>query len=153
MGVSAPSIIKQDRVNLLNASYAAADTMAQESQRKFSNDRPLVVADLQEIVDIAPQQPIAHPKVGQVLSAQLRDRFTQLGYIVTDETRATGSRFGEVSGTYELKDSRMTVHLRMVDHQTGRIVATHSYSLPITYDIRKYMTRSANSLPLMPPIL
>src|SRR4051812_6367447 len=113
MGVATPGIIKQDRVNLLNSSYAAADTLSQQSQKKFSNDIPLIVSDLQEIIDMSPKKPRSNPKVGQVLSGRLRERFVQLGYTVVDAGRYSGgTNSGEVSGTYELKDSRMNVALQ-----------------------------------------
>lgn len=154
MGVATPGIIKAKRVNLLNASYAAAETLSQQSQKKFEIEMPLIVSDLQEIIDLTPQRPKSNPKVGKVLSAQMRERFIQLGYTVVDENAYRGgNNFGDVSGTYELKDGTMTVLLTMKNHKTGRIAATYNYSLPITYDIKKYMTQDANSLPLMPPIL
>lgn len=152
MGVAAPGIIKQDRVNLLNASYAAADTLSQQSKKTFSFDTPLHVSTLTEMVDMSVEHPKANPKVGQVLADQLRERFVQLGYTVP-EGNYHGGGTGEVSGTYDIKDGTMTVHLTMTNHATREIVGVYDYALPVTYDIKKYMTRDANSMPVLPPIL
>lgn len=152
IGVATPMVVQQKRVNLLNSSYAAADILAQQSSRRFPLEVPLVVSDLQENIDMTQEPVIAHPKVGKVLSEQMRMRFTQLGYTLADENRVQGKNHGDVSGTYEIRDGTMAVSLRMVDRRNGRLVGTYDYSLPVTYDIKKYMTRSANSLPPLPPL-
>lgn len=154
IGAATPGIIKAKRVNLLNASYAAAETLAQQSQKRLERDIPLIVLDLQEIPDTSKEPLIVNPKVGTVISSQMRERFIQLGYTVQDSGAYAGGRnYGEVSGTYELKNGTMTVQLKMIDLRNGRIVGSYNYSLPITYDIKKYMTQDAHSLPLMPPLL
>ncbi|PZQ46744.1 MAG: hypothetical protein DI551_04645 [Micavibrio aeruginosavorus] len=143
-------IAQQKQVNLTNASYAAAETLGQQAGKRFRHERPLMVEDLQEIIDMNQKKPIANPKVGRVLSAQMRSRFKQLGYNVVDMTpyRGEGSDPGaEVSGTYELINSRMNVFLKMADKRTGEVITIYEYSLPITYDIKKYMTGNANMLP------
>lgn len=148
LGAATPSIIKQKRVNLLNASYAAADTLVQQSGKRFPPGNSLVVADLQEIIDMSEEKPTANPKVGRVLSSQYRERFVQLGYGVPDDGGAA-----ELTGTYEFISDRMNVALSLRDAKSGRIITTYTYSLPMTYDIKKYMTRNANSLPAFPPLL
>lgn len=154
MGAAAPGIIKQKRVNLLNASYAAVEILVQKSGKDISTLTPVAVDDLTEMVDMDAQHPKANPKVGRVLSSQMRERFVQLGYTVLDQTTyKPSSSYAQVSGSYRIKDGTMDVLLNMVDKTSGKIVATHSYSLPVTYDIKKYMTQDANSLPALPPLL
>lgn len=148
VGVATPMIIQQKHVNLTNASYAAADSISQQAGNRFSKERPLIVDDLQEIIDMNKTKPIASPKVGQVISAQMRDRFTQLGYKVVGEgVRTTGGAPGEVSGTYEFVSGTMIVALKLTDRGTGEVITLYNYSLPVTYDIKKYMPSNANMLP------
>jgi hypothetical protein len=165
LGVATPMVIQQKHVNLTNASYAAADSISQQAGKRFAKERPLYVSDLQEIfhknqphppganaedlIDRAlTGEPKPSPKVGQVLSAQMRDRFIQLGYkVVTSTAAQTGGALGLVSGTYEFVSGTMIVSLKLKDQGTGEIVTLYNYSLPMTYDIRKYMTGGENVLP------
>ena len=165
VGVATPMVIQQKHVNLTNASYAASDSISQQAGKRFSRERPLYVADLQEIFHKdQPHPPGANaedvinsalsgkprpsPKVGQVISQQMRDRFIQLGYkVVTSAAGHTGGATGLVSGTYEFVSGTMIVALKMTDQSTGEIITLYNYSLPMTYDIRKYMTGGENVLP------
>lgn len=149
IGVATPMVVQQKHVNLANASYAAADTLAQQTEKRFTKERPLVVEDLQEIIDMNQKKIITNPKVGRVLSEQMRTRFVQLGYNVVDagSYHGTAASMGVVSGTYEFVHSTMNVSLRMTDKKTGRIISVYDYSLPVTYEIKKYMTGNANMLP------
>ena len=147
-GVATPMIIQQKHVNLTNASYAAADTISQQAGKRFSKDRPLVVSDLREIPATGQTKPVPSPKVGQVISSQMRDRFTQLGYKVVDSpANQVGGAAGQVGGTYEFVHGTMVVSLKMLDAGTGETITLHNYSLPMTYDIKKYMAGNANMLP------
>ncbi len=147
LGVATPGLIQQKHVNLVNASYAAADTLSTQAGKKFSKSRPLIVSDLQEILDMNQKKVIANPKVGRVLSSQMRDRFMQLGYNVVDSASYGGGNSGEVSGTYEFISGTMYVSLRMTDRSSGKVITLHNYSLPVTYEIKKYMASNANMLP------
>ena len=154
MGVAAPGILKQEKVNVVNASYAAADTISQQAGKQVLKETPMVVSDLQEIIDMNARTVTAHPKIGRVLAQQMRDRFIQLGYNVVDGAAYRNSaKASELSGTYEIVNSRMNVSLALRDSNNGRIITTYHYSLPVTYDIKKYMTRDANSLPPLPPLI
>jgi hypothetical protein len=164
-GVATPMVLQQKKVNLVNASWAAADTLSQQSGKRFNRERPLVVSDLQEIfrkgqphppapnvedfIDRATMgEPKPSPRVGQVISGQMRDRFVQLGYKVVDSSaHQVGGAAGEVRGTYEFVSGTMNVSLKMLDKGTGEIIALYNYSLPMTYDIKKYMTGNENVLP------
>jgi len=148
-GVVTPMIIQQKHVNLLNASYAAADSLSMQSAKTFSKNRPLYISNLQEILDKNQNVEIANPKIGPVLAGQMRTRFLQLGHNVADMQGYAGgtSNAGEVTGTYEIANSTMNVVLRLTDRTSGRVLSTYTYSLPVTYDIKKYMTGNANMLP------
>ena len=148
VGVATPMVIQQKKVNLTNASYAAADTLSQQAGKRFLPGRNLVVEDLQEIIDMNQKKPIANPKVGKVISSQMRDRFTQLGYTVANSSVYQGGGTpGVVSGTYEILNGTMSVALKLVDANTGGIITTYNYTLPVTYDIKKYMSGNAGVLP------
>ena len=153
MGVAAPGILAQKRVNLTNSSYAAAEILAQRAGKRLLQETPMIVSDLQEIPDTRQKTVITSPKVGQVIGGQIRERFFQLGYNVVDTMQASGG-YNEVSGTYEIKDGTMQVKLYLHERgHRGTLLSSNSYTLPITYDISKYMTRSANSLPAMEPLI
>ena len=147
-GVATPMIIQQKHVNLTNASYAAADSISQQAGKRFPPGRPLVVENLQEIIDMNQKKPVANPKVGIVISEQMRDRFTQLGYNVAQSpVYQGGGAPGVVSGTYEFVSDTMHVALRLTNSDTGQVITIYNYSLPMTYDIKKYMSGNAGMLP------
>lgn len=153
MGVATPGIIAQKRVNLINSSYAAAEILAQRAGKRLLQETPLLVSDLQEIPDTRQKTVTTSPKVGQVIGGQIRERFSQLGYNVVDTMHANGG-YNEVSGTYEIKDGTMQVKLYLHERgQRAQLLSSNSYALPVTYDISKYMTRNANSLPAMEPLI
>lgn len=153
MGVATPGIIAQKRVNLLNSSYAAAEILAQRAGKQLTMDIPVVVSDLSEIVDRSGKTRIENPKLGRVIGGQVRDRLFQLGYNIVDSVVDSSRGYAEVSGSYEIREGTMFVTLRLHDHRSGRLISDYNYSLPVTYDIKKYMTSNANSMPAMPPLI
>lgn len=147
-GVATPMVIQQKHVNLPNSSYAAAESLAQQAGKQLPKARPLIVANLQEIIHTNQKKPVASPKVGIVISEQMRDRLTQLGYnVVQSPVYQGGAAPMEITGTYEFVSGVMNVALRLSDRETGRVVTLYNYALPMTYDIRKYMPGNANTLP------
>lgn len=145
VGVATPMVIQQKRVNLLNTSYAAADVLAQQTGKKMPKSMPLMVSDLQEIIDLNEKGAKPSPKLGQVISQQLETRFAQLGYKIVDAPPAYVSARqpgAELIGTYEIVKSgfngTLNVSLKVRDNSQGRIIGLYDYSLPNTYDIRKY---------------
>lgn len=154
--VAAPKILDQEKVNLLNSSFAAIDVLMQQAQKKVRPEDIIIVADPVEERD--PEKlktSLMNPRIGEVLGIQYYNRLTQLGY-----TRAKRSNVrpgaGQVflEGAYQIKTNdfgagQMSVTLHLIDAQ-GNIVGRHDYSLPMTYDIKKYMTRGENTPPAMP---
>jgi hypothetical protein len=153
-GVAAPMVIQQKEVNLANSSYAAADTLSVQADGwRFDKNAPLLVPDLTETVPEG-QGPGRNPKLGQVIAGQIRTRLTDLGYNIIDMERYAGGGTpgGEVSGVYEITSSgfasrRMNVSLTFRDSRSGRAIGSYQYSLPVTYDIRKYMANGELAVP------
>lgn len=154
-GVAAPSVLKQEKVNVTNASHAAADILAQQSSKKFDRqENLLVVSDLQEIVDTSQKEIVENPQVGKLIAGQMRTRFLELGYNIFENVNTQGSKSTAlVTGTYSIRGNKMQVYVRMTNQRTGEVIGIHEYSLPITYDIKKYMTRDKNGVPPMPHII
>lgn len=146
LGVATPMAIQQKRVNLTNSSYAAADVLAQQTGKKMPKSMPLMVSELQQIIDINEKGAKPSPKLGRVITEQIQTRFAQLGYNVVDAPPAFVSARqpgAEVIGTYEIVKSgfngTLNVSLKVRDNGRGKIIGLYDYSLPATYDIRKYM--------------
>ncbi len=154
-GVAAPSILKQEKVNVANASHAAADILAQQSQKRFDRqENLLIVSDLEEDIDMDAKEVRANPRVGKLIAGQMRTRFLQLGYNIFENVHTQGSKnTGLVTGTYSIRGTKMQVYVRMTNRRTGEVLAIHEYSLPVTYDIKKYMTSDENGLPPMPHLI
>lgn len=154
-GIAAPSILKQEKVNVTNASHAAADILSQQSQKRFERqENLLIVSDLEEDVDLNQKEVLAHPQVGKVIAGQMRTRFLELGYNIFENTHTQGSKNpAVVTGTYSIRGNKMQVYLRMTNRRTGEVLGVHEYSLPVTYDIKKYMTRDKNNLPPIPHLI
>jgi len=145
IGVATPMVIQQKRVNLLNTSYAAADVLAQQTGKKMPKSMPLMVSDFQEIIDLNQKGTKPSPKLGAVLREQIETRFAQLGYNIVDAPPAYVSARqpgAEVIGTYEIVKSgfngTVNISLKVRDNTKGKIIGLYDYSLPMTYDLRKY---------------
>lgn len=154
IGASAPSILKQEKVNLANASHASADILAHQSQKRFDReDNLLIVSDLVEDLDFS-KNSLANPEIGKVIAGQMRTRFLTLGYNIFESTRTQGSKNpASVTGTYNIRGKRLNVYVRMTNTRTGEVLGVHEYSLPLSYDIKKYMARDKTTLPPIPHII
>lgn len=160
IGIAAPMVIKQKHVNLVNASYAAADILSQQAGKRFPRDQVMMVSDLREIINNSRERMVTNPKVGRVVSRQLRERFVQLGYNVVDaDSYSGGMPRGEVTGTYEILDGTISISLKLVDRNTEQVITTYAYSLPVTYEIKKYMSPQQKffepfpNMPALPPLI
>ena len=154
-GVAAPSILKQEKVNLANATHASADILAQQSQKLFDRQNNLlIVSDLEEDVDLSQKPVVENPQIGKVIAGQMRTRFIKLGYNIFENSHTQGSKNpAVVTGIYAIRGNRINVYVRMTNQKTGEILGIHEYSLPMTYDIKKYMTRGEDDFPLIPHII
>jgi hypothetical protein len=148
LGVAAsPLFVKTQHVNLLNASYAAADVLATQTKQKFDKNRTLSILPFTEIVD-ENRKPVVlrNPKLGAVMMDQLQARFVQLGYRIVDGTGTAPS--GILTGVYEVIGNDLAVRLRLKDAKTGELYGMYDYWMPVTSDIRRYMDERGGGIPL-----
>jgi hypothetical protein len=145
IGVAAPGILKQERVNVTNSSYAAADMLIQQSGNRLKKTMPVMVSEYQELIDLNQEDAKLSPKLGALLREQLETRFAQLGYNIVDPAPAYSSarQSGvEVLGTYKIVktgfNGSLHVNLKLRDNNQGRIISLYEYSLPMTYDLRRH---------------
>lgn len=155
-GVAAPKMLQQEKVNLLNSSYAAMDILVQQSQGYYSVGTPLIVSDPVEMKDPERKQTLENRRIGEVLSTQYVGRLTQLGYNAKRGSADVPNGHGHIEGVFQIKDGDFTlgkvwISLRMLDAK-GKVIARHDYSLPLTYDVKRYMARGKDQMPPMPPL-
>jgi len=135
-----PLFVKTNHVNLLNASYAAADVLAVQTKQTLLKSTPLVVHDFEEIkhtqksLDGKKEVVIRNTKLGLVMHDQIRSRFQQLGYNITDANARAA-----ITGIYEVIGNDLAVRLRVKEVSTGKQLGQYDYWMPITSDLRKYM--------------
>ena len=144
---AAPMMVKTKHVNLLHASYAAADVLSTQTKQRFDRARPLAIMPFTEIVD-ENRKPVVlrNPKLGAVMTDQVRTRFVQLGYRVVEETGSAPS--GIVTGVYEIIGNDLAVRLRLKDAKTGELYGMYDYWMPVTSDIWRYMDERGGGIPL-----
>jgi len=165
IGVATPIFVQKRHVNVMNASYAAVDTITQQTAQRMGRDRPIIVHQFEEIVPepdqtgpIPAHKSVANPNLGQVLTAQMRTRFSQLGYnVVLDKTALAESQNNnpvDYYGTYELygfnlfgSNGTLKVATRLVDRNSQRIIGVYDYSLPVTDEVRAYMADGNTIMP------
>lgn len=156
IGTTAAKLLDQERVNVLNNSYAVADILSEQSKSHITKHDRLSVRDLQEITienrkDLfgEPVKTQQYPALGKTLSEQMRVRFVQLGHNVVDASPLGHQRRdgAEVSGTYHIVDKKLFVTLRMRDLKNEKLITVHEYNLPVTYDLKRVMTPDREVLP------
>ena len=144
VGIAAsPLFIKGETVNLLNASYAAADSLSVQTQKKLPANSTLTIMPFEEIVHKSGEKVLTNPRLGALMADQIRSRFIQLGYQVTEE----GGK-GQVTGLYEVIGRDLAIRLRMKNTGTGNLYGQYDYWLPITSDIRRHMNPNSGGVPI-----
>jgi hypothetical protein len=158
-GVATPIVWQKKHVNFTNANFAAADTLVYNSANRLKKNRPLVVHDLHEIMpvkdptSIYPQTELyKNPRLGKIITEQLRTRMIQLGYNVMDGYAGGTGQAAELNGVYEvtgdaLSAGKLNISLRLTDKKTGRLLGIHDYSLPVTSEIKDYMAQGNLVMP------
>lgn len=164
-GILANGAFSGDRphLNLTEASYRAADMLAQQSQAFVTRDTTLTLGPIADI-----RNPSMVTPLGRTLGNQVAARFVQLGYHVSgasyDEMNggvppgmtpgvlnppsggAYGGGYGgtgqqaaqaTLTGQYAVADSDVLVNLRLIDVAQGRVLAAYDYSLPLSRDIKE----------------
>lgn len=140
MDPSAYNIFQQEKVNLTEKSYAAADYIDQQARNFVSKTSliravPLEDADEPRLTsDFAKQVP---EQVG-IRLGQLGYRLDLSGVLVTENTDylRPGMGAGEqprfiLGGTYARRRTDVDVSLRIMDAQSQRVVAVFDYSMPM----------------------
>lgn len=156
-GVSAATGIRPKHVNVLNASYAAADTLSVRTQQTFRRDRILVIRNFEEVThkyidsmdEKKTERTVAFPYLGLALTNQIRERFQQLGYKVVNQPPYGAADYGEVYGVYEVINRDLNVSLRFYDRKDGTLLSLYDYTLPVTAEVRRYMPNDPAPLPAL----
>ena len=145
LGGSSP---QQQQQNIAQTNYAAADMLIQQSKSLVTADTPVQIGTLTDM-----DQPTENTAFGRVVTGQIGARFVQLGYNVSSGDSMTmdnggmgggGAVSGPVSiaGQYALAKKTILVNLRLLDTQSGRVLAAYDYSLPLNSDTRE-LTKTA----------
>ena len=156
LGSAASMGIRPKHVNVVNASYAAADTLSVRTQQTFRRDRILVIQNFDEVthkyVDYKDKErrkkTVSFPNLGLALTNQIRERFQQLGYKVVNQPLA-GVEYGEVYGVYEVVDRDLNISLRFYDRRDDALLSLYDYTLPVTSEVRRYMPNDPYLLPAL----
>ena len=144
VGIAAsPIFVEGKQTNLLNASYAAVDVLSVQTRQRVPVHSTLRISPLEEIVDTNKQRVVRNTELGNLMTDQIKARFQQLGYQVTE-----GDAKGQVTGVYEVIGQQLAVRLRMKDARTGADVGQYDYWMPITSDIRRYMDPYSGGIPI-----
>ncbi len=153
------SPFESDPVNLTESSYAATDMLVQQSKSVVMAETPLRVGVLMDM-----NNPDRLTSFGRVVASQIGARFVQLGYNVRassfdevmmmrdDAANAAGkaqdsaipSYGGDqgaagtalLMGQYALARKEVLINLRIIEIDTGRVMAAYDYALPLNSDIK-----------------
>ncbi len=155
VAVATPIVVQKRHLNLTNASYAAIETLVGQTNQKMDPLRPLIVQNLEEIIeqpapDALTLQKTIHenPELIKVMQEQMSSRLMQLGYRVLDHHAppATDRAPYIVFGTFHIDygnliqhGGHMQVALQMRDPVNDRIISTHTYAVPVTDEVRRYL--------------
>lgn len=137
---SRPLFLDQD-VNLPQKNHAAADLLISQAQSNLTNQTPIAVAPLNELL-----QPEISSAFGAVITEQVGVRMSQLGYNVqldyvtgyTDLQAATPEKPEIIlTGNYNPRRRDVAISLRMADLQSKRIIASFDYTVPRTREVEE----------------
>lgn len=125
--------LSDEEVNLLDINYAAADYIVGQARNVITSNSIIVTKPLSES-----ENPLAPSKFGRLIPDQVGARMVQLGYKVknTPETK----RHFILSGTYMAAETTVTVSLRLTDSESGQMMGTYDYIVPINEDIEGLIT-------------
>jgi hypothetical protein len=156
-----PIIFQKKHVNLVNASYAAIETLIQKSNVRLDRNEPFVVHPLNEVIHKLQDDGTGIPRVtrkpnpnlGKALTNRMTTRVREMGYNVvpSDTSPRTGV---EVNGIFDLyggyflgRDQKMKVTLQLSDIATKRVISEHDFIIPVTDEVREYMDSDNVYLP------
>lgn len=162
MGTTATPILFQKRhVNLVNATYAATETLVQQTPVRLDRNAPFVIHPLREILHnpeddgsgIPRMKREANPNLGKAMTNRITTRLRELGYNVVKAE--TAPRAGlEINGIYDIyggqilgRDQKMKVTLQLSDIATKKVISESDFIIPVTDEVREYMDSGNVHLP------
>ena len=147
--------------SLTQSSYTAADMLIQQSRSLISQETPFEIGVLTDL-----DNPNERTNFGRVVTDQIASRFVQLGYTVQDVSGATmtppsdgespsyiqatpatgrdGIGRSVITGGYAVARDAVLVNLRIIDPESGKVVAAYDYSVPMTRDVRELVKSRAD---------
>ncbi len=148
VGGVASDFLSFEEVNLTEKNYAAADYLAGQMEPFVSKNAPIAVRPLTLV-----REPAISSELGHKIPEEVGMRLEQLGYNVLPGENAPGSvrdaaikkgtpRF-LLGGTYETDRRDVSINLRMVRVETGRVAGAFDYVLPRSGKMRKLSTSEA----------
>lgn len=125
--------------SMAQANYAAADMLIQQSKSLITPDTAVLAGTLSDM-----DHPAEMTAFGRVVVEQAAARFVQLGYNVSlqDNMAGGGGPAVTITGQYARAKKSVLISLRLMETQTGRLIAAHDYSLPLGSDVRE-LTKTA----------
>lgn len=135
-----------------NVNYTATDEMAQQLQRSLPGQIPMTARPLKAVPLAGSQLPEGSP-LPNLIMQQVSGRLVQHGYKVTTAYPASAPEpvnprnkdFAQVTlgGDYLMTGGDLVVHLEVQEEKSGRLLAAHDYTVPITEEVRGYMVAGA----------
>lgn len=139
--------------------YVAADKLIRQLRGSVADEAPILVGTIADVSKLETTSPL-----GRVMTEHVSTRFVQRGFSVTEMTlrnsvniqntfkgeeaagqflmsRDVRAVAGEhkavavVSGTYAVAEEEVLVSIRVVDVQTGKVLASTDYDVPRTDDV------------------
>ncbi len=145
---------------LTESSYAAADMLIQQSKSFVTQETPLEIGILTDL-----DNPNEKTNFSRMVSEQIASRFVQLGYNVMDsytptmmppaqegslpmsynqQNNASTPGRGAITGRYAVARNEVLVNLRIVEVDTGKILAAYDYRIPNSRDVRQLTKTQAD---------
>jgi hypothetical protein len=142
-------IFDGDSTNLLETSYGAADLLAHQAKGTLKPGAPVHTGILTNLYpqtsSSKPGTPSGTPVMtsppppapfGKVITGQVAARLQQLGFnVIGDGGAATGPGDAVLTGQYARANGKVLINLRMLDSNSGRVLAAYDYTLPVTGEI------------------
>lgn len=142
---------------LINANYAAAETLLKQLGDGLSRDQPLIVATLVSIDNLENSSTF-----GRLSSEQISARFSRAGWrmiemkfrdnvymkrdqgelLLTREIRDVAQQHqaqAVIVGTYGVSNDAVFVNLKVINPNTNIVMAVHDYALPKDVNIRSML--------------
>lgn len=148
--------IEGDPTTLRNISYTATDELAAQMQRSGVNAAtPIAVTGLKAIsLTATPATAITAfgPAVQQHVTNRLMQHGFRMGGVVPPKSRSKDKASGPVTlgGDYILAGQEVLMHLEATEDKTGKILAAHDVTVPLTPEVQAVLSgHAAPSVPVL----